>query len=775
MRSNLSFARVLLAAAILAGGVSLATTRAGAAETAPNTSIQNTASATYKDSSGTSYTTESNTVTTVVQNAPVLTVTTNNGSSAGTQTVAPGQVVSDTYTLTNTGNAAGNFQLTTGASDNGVVGSGNDNGNTSSVAYIYNATTYTSVSALNTALSAATATVVNGTVSIQIQYTLSATPTNVPGAVTTQLKATISYPVSGGAVAETSAAASNTYTDSVQSDARLDLQKSSAQAGTAPYAITYTIKANDGGNFSAKPLSSVTAMGFPSAGCIVIADKVPTYGAASPVINGTPSVTATAGTNGFPSSGATATIYYTTSANGSSGWTTTEPANPAWIAVFVASASACLNSNPGSSAGSVPSPAVALTFVVPQPSGAGSGNPNAYSNIANGVIGDNQPTEHILGPGIPAGTADSGGAGPIYASGQGINNTTSEASPQGASQIVYNNAHASAGVFNGPSSSTPLTMSTLITTSQATGDYSGSAGVSNNNDFTQASLTPSSFTSINSGTTPGTPNGNTYSSTATVNVPNALYNSGNLNDSYTLVATAPSGGWTVQLYPDNGSGTGPGATAYAGCTTAAATCTATVAVNSGSAIQYWAVYVSPSGAQSFVRNDASIVATSVTDNTQVNTTHNEIYTGFIVLTKSANVTSTNCPAGATPTLPSSDATGAKVCPGGTIQYSIDYRNIAGTGGTGNTEPSNAFLATQAGSLVITDDGTAIGNTWAANTNGLTAPATDTPNSGGTWNTNDVTKSGNTTGASSLSIQIGGASFQLAQGQYGTLAFSVVVK
>jgi len=196
--------RILLAFAIFASSVTVGVatqtaTPVSAAQTAPNTTIQNTASAVYQDPNGVSYTTQSNTVTTLVGNAPQLTVTTNNGASAGTSTVAPGQIITDTYTLTNTGNAAGNFLLTTGATDNGVQGAGNDDSNTSSVVYIYNATSYATVALLNAALTSASATAVNGTITVGVQYTLSSTPTNVPGAVTTALKATITYPTAGSA------------------------------------------------------------------------------------------------------------------------------------------------------------------------------------------------------------------------------------------------------------------------------------------------------------------------------------------------------------------------------------------------------------------------------------------------------------------------------------------------------------------------------------------------------------------------------------------------
>lgn len=772
----------ILPAALVAALVVFVGIKVFAAQTPPNTSIQNTASATYKDSSGNSYSTQSNTVTTVVQNAPSLTVTTNNGSSAGSQTVAPGQVVSDTYTLTNTGNGSGDFQLTTGASDNGVTG-GTDSGSTSTVQYVYNSTTYTTVALLNTALSGVSVASGN-TITVQVQYTLSSSATT-PGTVITQLKSTLTY--SGSPSAVTSASASNTYTDTAQADARMDLQKSASQGGSSPYNITYTINANNGGAFSSQAISSVTTLGFPNTGCLAIVDKIPSFNSTTASIVGTPSVTTTQA-NGFPSSGVTATVYYTTSSDGHTGWTTTAPAagTATFVAVFlsVTSGTACLNSHTGTSAGSVTAgqAAVALSLTVTQPSGSGSANSNAYLNIATSIYGDNQSSEHIVGGGIPAGTANSGGAGPIYAANQGVNYPAAapptNTAGTGISNTVANTAHLSASVYNGPSSATPTTMSTLVTNSQATGSYDGSVAVSNNDDFTQATFTPAGFTSINSGTVPGTPSGNAYSSGGTINVPNALYNAGNADDSFTLLVTAPTGGWKVQLFPDNGLGTGPSATAYPGCTTAGASCTATVpTISSGSAIQYWAVYTAPSGVTAFTRSDASIVATSANDGTQTNNTHDEVYSGFIVLTKSANVTSTGCPTGTNPSLPTSDATGAAVCPGGVIQYTVDYRNIAVTGGTGNTEPATAFLTTKAGTLIVSEDGAAIGNTWAANTGGLNANAVDTPGNSGVWASNDVWSPalGSQAGASAFTCTVGGAAFSLGAGQFGTIKFSVTVK
>src|SRR5665213_3608462 len=162
--------RIFLALAVFASSVTVGVTTQSpqsvqAAQTAPNTTIQNTASATYTDANNVTYTTQSNTVTTLVGNAPTMTVTTNNGASAGTSTVAPGQVVVDTYTLTNTGNAAGIFTVTAA----GVSGAGNDNASTSSVQYIFNATNYASTALLNAAITAAGTTAINGTITVGVQ------------------------------------------------------------------------------------------------------------------------------------------------------------------------------------------------------------------------------------------------------------------------------------------------------------------------------------------------------------------------------------------------------------------------------------------------------------------------------------------------------------------------------------------------------------------------------------------------------------------------------
>jgi len=79
--------KVALIAALLSFSF-IGAQEAAEAVTAPGTSISNTATATYTDSNGVAQATTSNTVTTVVQNAPTMTL-----SSPSGQNVSPAEVV----------------------------------------------------------------------------------------------------------------------------------------------------------------------------------------------------------------------------------------------------------------------------------------------------------------------------------------------------------------------------------------------------------------------------------------------------------------------------------------------------------------------------------------------------------------------------------------------------------------------------------------------------------------------------------------------------------
>nr|MDQ2681813.1 hypothetical protein [Candidatus Eremiobacteraeota bacterium] len=204
----------------------------------------------------------------------------------------------------------------------------------------------------------------------------------------------------------------------------------------------------------------------------------------------------------------------------------------------------------------------------------------------------------------------------------------------------------------------------------------------------------------------------------------------------------------------------------------------------------WALYTTPgSGLIAFNRYDASIVANAGGANN--NQTNNEIYAGYIPLTKTQFIVKNGCPAGLKPP----PASG--VCPSGVIQYQIDYRNIMVGAGQG-TEGSlaSAFIMPQAGTFAITENGAAPPNTWAATTNGLFAAlvagavapgpgpsATTCGNVGGSCGdtTANSTFTGNLVNSTNFTVTIGGASFQLFPSNFagktsqGTIIFAVTVK
>jgi hypothetical protein len=767
---------------------------AGAAETAPNTTISNTASASYSDSNGQSYTTNSNTVTTTVQNAPVLTI-----SSGTAQTVSPGETVTDNFTVTNSGNATGAITLSAPTQSGSATATGyyvlnNAATGTCSVATPCNLATLNS----QTALSAAP---VGTAITIGVIYQVSSNATT-PGTIATTLTGTITQATVGAAPAETSIAAAATDTDTLKADARLDLQKSvtAPTSGTSP--ISYTIVGNDGGGFGAKTLVSAgNLLGLTNtAGVIAVLDKVPHFTGAT-----TQAALTTAPTVPALPAGDTGTVYYSTSTDGLSAWSTTFDANATYIALFVTTTNAggiVFPSNPvsGEGAGNVPSATAQFTFTfsTTQPQGNGVSNAGSLSNIANSVIGGNPGNAGtpIIAPGIAVASdyETTTTTFPASTFGPTAANTTAGTSPGtppgGASNVVTTQAFTSQTALNGP-----------VANAGATGSYNGVAAVSNQNDFTDVSFACSTGSSTNDGTTQcGWP-------TAGVAVPETIQNSGNGSDTYNIYATAPAG-YTVQLYAATGCPTAnppvlpiaPYSTT--GCTIGAAisavsasggsvTTTAGQSIASNATYNYIVVYKAVAGSSApftSVTGDtiaygstATLTSGVPTLGTDANETFQTIYPGGpIKVTKSQAIVS-NCPG--TPA-----AAAGTVCPGGTITYTLAYANVApaalANGGAAlGTEPAFATNAINIGSgtLTVTDDGTATGS-WSASTFGIdatVAPASSTSGTTFTYTPSVALSSGTypakTQGPTKIAAQIGGTTGVLVPGASGNVVFQVTVK
>ncbi|HEY4439176.1 MAG TPA: hypothetical protein VGN14_01915, partial [Candidatus Elarobacter sp.] len=280
------------AVAPLALGIVLASGTPADAATAAGTAITNTATATYSDGTNT-YNSQSNTVTTTVQNAPALTISPPQGTPGAT-TVSPGGTVTDTYTLTNTGNGAGYFALsgTLGTNDGVTAGTATFNN------FVVNAgagnQTFTTIAAVNTYLSTGNSggpflTAIGSTITIGVNFTVGA---GASGSITTLLTADITQPAGGGTSVQTSATSVGQYTDPIVADARMDVQKIATVGGTvAAPTVQYTVRANNGGS---RAMVAVNRAGLPAGAGItgngvILTDKLPSYNATQLTLSGTPS------------------------------------------------------------------------------------------------------------------------------------------------------------------------------------------------------------------------------------------------------------------------------------------------------------------------------------------------------------------------------------------------------------------------------------------------------------------------------------------------------
>ncbi len=431
-------------------------------------------------------------------------------------------------------------------------------------------------------------------------------------------------------------------------------------------------------------------------------------------------------------------------------------------------------------------------------------SPAAFTGISVDVSGAAGTTADSAGsfPGNQHGPGGGGGGGVVISSSSvsvtstgGVAGTTTPSlttygaangSP-GVSQLI--SASQIPGVASGAEcySSGGSLFTGPIGNNAGSGSYDGSVPTTNNNDFTAVSFIPSGSTPINSGTVPGTPIGNVLTGTATiVNVPNEfVYTGANTNTAakrtvtFTINAPLAPAGWTAQVCPDNGSNAPSCATTglWTAVGTAGATSTSTygpVPKNTSSGtIKYWAVYSAPSGVTAFNRYDATISATDAnTPTPNVNATHNELYTGYVVLTKTATVLSTNCPG-----LPPAGT----ACPGGVIKYAIDYRNIMVGGASEASMSPSPLLSTSKTTtpFSITDNGT---GSWGVNSNGLMDTLVASANGSTTFGdtTAGSTFTNGTVGSKNFTCLIGGPSASLvAPGvtgtSQGTLYYRITIK
>jgi hypothetical protein len=330
----------------------------------------------------------------------------------------------------------------------------------------------------------------------------------------------------------------------------------------------------------------------------------------------------------------------------------------------------------------------------------------------------------------------------------------------------------------------------------ALGTYDGNTTSSHGNNFTAVSFTAGDRyqTSDTAPTYTPTTSATTSAAVSGIKVEGTIQNNGNLSDTYTITAVAPTAqaGWTVSLQTDTGGNQGTaGANMSAplgGAGTAATSIATNVTITSGATLNYWAVYNAPAGVPYLSHGIGSVtVLSNHASPTLSDVTHHLIYAGFVAVTTTAAIVS-GCPSNMTPT-----AVAGTVCPNGTITYTVDYRNVVATSDTSTAKDASfGGVIAQPGTLIITADGTNTGNTWYANSvNGLNGAPVDSlaPNSTtfhyytGSTAGSDV-GSNFQSGISKFTATIGGSSIKLVPlgygstgsvGTQGTILYAVTVK
>ncbi len=750
-----------------------------ASTTAPNTNITNAASATYSDGSNT-YTILSNTVTVVVQNAPSLVILTTNGTAAGNVSgqIYPGDYLTEYYTLVNTGNGTGNFVLATAAQASPTPLPAGNAGSGVSGPVLASTVTYdvscsagatlnaveTTLSAVNTDLQNAACQVAAGG-AVNMAVTFETNTTTVTPTTTSDLEGQITYSAVGSAAAASSLWANNSYSESVVSDMRVDVQKSPAPIATDG-TETYTVTVHNAGYGSANFInsygttcvaSSVIVCGPALSGPgMLISDKVPLNAQNTPL----PVVTIVPSPGPRPTPALqTETVVYTTDATATNGWSTpnptgTFPPTTRFVGLFLSGpGTTALYGDPTpattSQPGNVPAAASQVGFSVtlgPIPGGL---------NVGNYIVapaGDNKTTPCIEGPGLvtTATACDSNGGNPSPGStpgdpriplatstpstpGPGLSNLTTLVTPS-----LFNGpfgAPAAQGCFNTKTTPAPFPSlspnpyPTLAPTTYPTCS-SGTGANTNMDDYTQAVMTPAPSSSPAYGASPAA--GSALSTTIqnTAQNPNT---SGTPVPVQLAFPTLPSNVSITSVVYGGGANCAGGTT-----TTLSGGYYALGTIAANSTLNYCVTYTTSTGSGAprfFQPLFADLRVSSVAAPAQYyNDTWNVLMPGgFMEIVKQANVLTiggnpgscTGTIGGALPTPPANPG----VCPGGVIQYAIAYVNTlpATTSGASPapSEPPSANVSLS-GNFTITEDGSANGSNWGTYTNGLYDPATTPP-------------------------------------------------
>ncbi|HQU82245.1 MAG TPA: hypothetical protein PKY59_03930 [Pyrinomonadaceae bacterium] len=192
--------------------------------------------------------------------------------------------------------------------------------------------------------------------------------------------------------------------------------------------------------------------------------------------------------------------------------------------------------------------------------------------------------------------------------------------------------------------------------------------------------------------------GGVTTASGTIVFTNTIRNTGNANDTFVISRESAPAGFTVEISTDNG-------TNY----TTVTTNTVNLAVAFNSDANILVRVTAPAGTNVLAANGFPVVirATSTLTSSANNETIDRLYTGVLRLDKTATIINSTGIGGATDPVPGAD-----------IEYSIAYRNISSTGGSGNAELTIS-------SVVITENGSNSPNNWATTTDQIVGSSSDT--------------------------------------------------
>jgi len=326
---------------------------------------------------------------------------------------------------------------------------------------------------------------------------------------------------------------------------------------------------------------------------------------------------------------------------------------------------------------------------------------NVGASLASGASATNMQFVVSVNTGINA-------TNPIYEIGDAFGKNTVAASLTDQSgDLVVNKGDGNAD-FNEPRSGVDPLSATQgfqlpTTLTQAGNVLIGPSGApaavgptDNNDDYTNKSVAPAAIAGLS--------HLDTLGAAASVDFTNTVQNTGNADDTFTLTAPTVPAGFTVAISTNGGTS----------FTTVSGGGSTTLAVAFGSSANIIVRVTAPAGSAVLQSGGFStaIRATSGISNTQKNDTLDNLYTGFLKLVKSFTVINGTTFGAATDPVPGAD-----------IEYTVTYSNVStGGGGAG-------CVNLVASSIVISEDGTAVPNNWAATTTQITSPAPSDSNGG----------------------------------------------